>query len=265
MRFLREAGWITADRARAVAGIAVIAFAGAALWLVQRDTGPSPTLGHDFAAFWSAAVLVNEGRAVEAYHRPALFAVQQAMFGPSLTLEAPFFYPPPFLFAVWPMAWLPFGAALATWVIVTSALCVAALVRLAGGAWALVPAMALPSLWFNAGFGQNGALNAALFGGAAVLLERRQALAGVCLGLLCYKPQLALAVPVALIVARRWTALLASGATVAVMALASLAAFGPHAWAAFLQQTRPAPMGTEGGLVGFDKIVSPLGGVRTLY
>lgn len=264
LRFLREAGWITADRARAVAGIAVIAFLGAAVWLAQRDAGPNPALGHDFAAFWSASVLINGGRAAEAYNRATLFAVQQGMFGPGLALEAPFLYPPPFLFAAWPMAWLPFGAALAAWVILTSALCIAALVRLAGGAWALVPAMALPSLWFNAGFGQNGALTAALFGGAAVLLDRRPVLAGLCLGLLCYKPQLALAVPVALIAARRWTAFLASGATAAVMAFASLAVFGPEAWLAFLQQTRTATVGIEAGLAGFDKIVSPFGVVRTL-
>ena len=53
--------------------------------------------------------------------------------------------------------------------------------------------------------GQNGFLTAALIGGALGLLERRPALAGICLGLLTYKPQFGLLFPFVLIADRRWT------------------------------------------------------------
>ena len=52
--------------------------------------------------------------------------------------------------------------------------------------------------------GQNGFLTAALIGGTLGLLERRPALAGVCLGLLTYKPQFGLLFPIVLIADRRW-------------------------------------------------------------
>jgi len=69
------------------------------------------------------------------------------------------------------------------------------------------------------------------------LLERRPLLAGICLGLLTYKPQFGLLFPIVLIADRRW-AMLAAAAIVAV-ALAALSwlAFGSAAWEGFIHST----------------------------
>jgi len=86
----------------------------------------------------------------------------------------------------------------------------------------------------NAGFGQNGFLSTALLGGAAVWLDRRPALAGVCLGCLAYKPQLGIIVPLALAAAGRWRCFAVAAVTVAILAAAATLAFGMDIWPAFM-------------------------------
>src|SRR6266851_645414 len=58
--------------------------------------------------------------------------------------------------------------------------------------------------------------------------------AGVLLGLLAYKPQLWLLVPVALVAARQWRALAWAIGAAGTMALASLAVFGIEPWRAWV-------------------------------
>jgi hypothetical protein len=67
-----------------------------------------------------------------------------------------------------------------------------------------------------------------------VWLDRRPALAGICLGCLAYKPQLGIIVPLALAVARRWRCFAFAAATVLVLAAAATLAFGADIWPAFI-------------------------------
>ena len=60
--------------------------------------------------------------------------------------------------------------------------------------------------------------------------SRAPVIAGVLLGLLVFKPQLAVLVPVALLAGRRWRALVAAGCSAGLLSLASLAAFGTAGW-----------------------------------
>jgi hypothetical protein len=62
------------------------------------------------------------------------------------------------------------------------------------------------AVFINAVGGQNNTWTAALFGGGLSLLERRPLLAGGLLGLLIYKPQFGLLIPVALLAGRHWRA-----------------------------------------------------------
>jgi hypothetical protein len=88
-------------------------------------------------------------------------------------------------------------------------------------------------LW-NITAGQNGCLTAALIGGTLGLLARRPALAGVCLGLLTYKPQFGLLFPLALIANRNWTTLATAAATAISLAVVSWLVFGTATWQAFV-------------------------------
>ncbi len=62
------------------------------------------------------------------------------------------------------------------------------------------------AVFINAVGGQNSTWTAALSGSGLSLLERRPLLAGGLLGLLIYKPQLGLLIPVALLAGRHWRA-----------------------------------------------------------
>lgn len=54
-------------------------------------------------------------------------------------------------------------------------------------------------------FGQNSFLTAALLGGSLLLLDKRPIVAGVLIGLLSYKPQFGLLIPLVLVATGRWT------------------------------------------------------------
>ena len=82
--------------------------------------------------------------------------------------------------------------------------------------------------------GQNGLLTAAIAGLGLVLLRRQPVIAGICLGLLCIKPHLAVLFPLALLCSRSWRALAAMAATAAVILVVSVLAFGTGTLAAFL-------------------------------
>ena len=122
--------------------------------------------------------------------------------------------------------------------------------------WLLV-ALAFPAVLINVGHGQNGFLTAALLGAALVQLDRRPIVAGILFGLLAYKPQFGLMIPIALLAGGRWRCFAAAAAAVALLALATTIAFGPHVWQAFFDSTRfTRVVALEQGNTGWYKIQS---------
>ena len=96
-------------------------------------------------------------------------------------------------------------------------------------------------------------------------LQHRPLLAGVCFGLLAYKPQFALVLPVALLASGSWRTAAAGLITVAAMTLVTLAAFGTATWHAFFDSlafTRTIVL--EQGNTGWEKIQSVFSGARML-
>ena len=82
-------------------------------------------------------------------------------------------------------------------------------------------------------------------------------LAGVLLGLLAYKPQFGLMIPLVLIATGEWRAVAAAAATVIALTVAATLAFGPHVWDAFLASTRfTRTVVLEQGDTGWHKIQS---------
>ena len=82
---------------------------------------------------------------------------------------------------------------------------------------------------------QNGAWTAALFGGGLGLIERKPLIAGGLLGLLVYKPQLGILIPIALLAGRHWRAFAA--ATIVACTLIALSAliFGAEIWGEYVR------------------------------
>src|SRR4029077_16687910 len=87
-------------------------------------------------------------------------------------------------------------------------------------------ALGFPAAIWNVTAGQNGFLTAALIGGTLGLLERHPALAGICLGVLTYKPQFGLLFPIVLIADRRWLTIAVATLTAIVLAALSWLVFG---------------------------------------
>lgn len=124
------------------------------------------------------------------------------------------------------------------------------------GAWWLL-AVAFPAVFVNLGHGHNGFLTAALIGLALVHLDTRPILAGVLFGLLAYKPQFGIMIPLVLVATGRWRTVFAAGATVALLTLAATLAFGAETWRAFFtfaEYTRVHVL--ETGETGWHKIQS---------
>jgi hypothetical protein len=115
----------------------------------------------------------------------------------------------------------------------------------------------------NLGHGHNGFLTAALMGGALVVLNERPILAGILFGLLAYKPQFGLLIPLVLVAGGYWRAFAAAAVTVALLALAVTGAFGVDVWTAFLASTHfTRTVVLEQGDTGWHKIQSVFSIVR---
>src|SRR5207248_624969 len=97
--------------------------------------------------------------------------------------------------------------------------------------------------------GQNAFLTAALAGFALLWLDRRPLAAGVAIGFLAIKPQLAVLFPLALLAEGRWRTMAVAALTVLALSVASLAAFGWEDWAAFVRHLPATQAMGESGAV----------------
>jgi alpha-1,2-mannosyltransferase len=157
----------------------------------------------------------------------------------------PWLYPPSYLLVLIPFGLLPFAVACIVFLITTFACLVAAVWRAVGGGYRrwlhLFSLVLAPAVAFNVGTGQNAFLTTALLVGGFGLLPRRPLVAGVLLGLITYKPQLWLLVPVALVAGRQWPALAITIVTAGLMVLASVAVLGIEPWRVWIDWFLNAP------------------------
>jgi len=190
-------------------------------------------IANDFVDVVAAGRLALDGEPAAAYDWPEHKKAEVRVIGHDFDDYYGWHYPPPFLFVAAGLATLPYLAAAAVSLLTTLAAYVAALYGILGRTGIFV-ALGFPAALWNITAGQNGFLTAALIGGTLGLLERRPALAGICLGLLTYKPQFGLLFPIVLIADRRWLTIAVAGLTATGLAVLSLIAFGGASWVAFV-------------------------------
>jgi hypothetical protein len=159
--------------------------------------------------------------------------VEVALLGRDFIGYFAWHYPPPFLFVASLLAHFPYTVAFIGWVSVSFLPYLAVMRAIVGRNFGLMLALAVPMVFINGLVGQNGFLTAALIGGTLYLIPARPVLAGVCLGLLTYKPQYGLLFPIVLIAAGHWRVFISAGVTAVVVASASWLAFGTESWLAF--------------------------------
>ncbi len=201
-------------------------------WVYDRDGLGIPT---DFINVWAAGRLVLDGLPAQAYDWDVQKQVEVAKLGQDFVGYFAWHYPPPFLFVASLLAQLPYKLAFIGWVVVSFLPFLVAMRAIVGHPFGFLLALAAPMVFINALVGQNGFLTAALIGGALYLIPVRPVLAGICLGLLTYKPQYGLLFPIALIAAGHWRVFVSAAVTAIVLASASWLAFGIESWLAFFQ------------------------------
>lgn len=267
LQVLRDAAWLTPQRAKAYSKLFLLIAALAAVgWIVASRGGLDPLgkpLGADFPSFWTASRLALGGHPEEVY-RPAVHAAaQRAAFGGADVGYAAFFYPPTYLLICLPLALLPYLGSLAAWLVATGyAYWRTVRAALGSGAGWAAPALAFPAVLINVGHGQNAFLTTALFGGGALMLRTRPILAGLCFGALAFKPHLGVLIPIALVATGRWRTFAAAAATVCATALAALAVFGSETWRGFFAVSALARATLEQNLVGDEKMQSAFAALR---
>ncbi|HEX3809105.1 MAG TPA: glycosyltransferase family 87 protein [Rhizomicrobium sp.] len=256
----RIAAWVGAILIAWLAALAYLAFTAHGL----NDVFGRP-LGTDFSDIYVAGQAALRGDAASAFDPAKQFAHERLLFG-NATQFYGWHYPPFFLLIAAPLAALPYIPALIVWQAISFALYLGTMWLLLRASAApqvvrdriwLLLAAAFPAVFLNLTHGHNGFLTAALLGGGILMLDKRPLLAGVFFGLLVYKPQFGLMIPVALIAEGRWRAVIAAALTVGVTAIVTTAIFGTAPWAAFVQflpYTRTVVL--EQGGAGFYKIQS---------
>jgi len=220
-------------------------------------------IANDFVNVFAAGQLARDGAPAAAYDWTVHKQAEQRAVGHRFANYYGWHYPPTFLFAAAALATLPYLAAAIVWLAATLAAYAATLAGIVGGRAGVFLALGFPATLWNVTAGQNGFLTAALIGGTLGLLERRPALAGLCLGLLSYKPQFGLLFPIVLIADRRWRTLAVAAAVALAFAALSWLAFGAASWAAFVHWmpvTSRAVLGQ--GAAEFSRLQSLFGFAR---
>lgn len=196
--------------------------------------GAGRPFGDDFINYWSGAYLAWHGRATEIYNPVAFHAFEQSVVGASLDGYR-YSYPPVLLLLTAPLALMPYVPALLTWLAAGWYAFYRALRLAMPGQGTLLFALAAPAVFINAVGGQNGTWTAALFGGGLSLLERRPLVAGGLLGLLIYKPQLGLLIPIALLAGRHWRAFMTAAMVAGLLLAVSAVGFGTDVWGDYVR------------------------------
>jgi hypothetical protein len=264
---LKSGDWLTAARAHGyslillvICALAILGWIAASHGLIDPNGKP---IGTDFSNVYAAGELTWQGKPADAYDPALQHAAEKAVFGGR---EVPFYgwhYPPFFLAVAFLVASLPYAFGLAVWLAASLAAYLAAIRAILPRPETLLIAAAFPAVFINIGHGQNGFLTAALLGGALHWLDRRPWLAGILIGLLAYKPQFGVMIPLALLANQRWSSIAAAIATVAALVAVSLAVLGGGVWHAFADSMNfTQAIVLEQGGTGWEKIQSAFSAAR---
>jgi hypothetical protein len=238
----------------------------AAIWvglsdgLVDRNGEP---IGTDFSNVWAAGKLVLGGEPAAPYDPVRQHAAEIEAFDGR---AVPFFgwhYPPFFLFVAAGLALLPYAWALTTWMALTLPAYLVTVWSILRRRETVSVALGFPAVLVNIGHGQNGFLTTALLGGALIMLDARPIVGGALIGLLAYKPQFGVLIPLVLLATGRWRALAAAAVTVLSAGAVTVLLFGPEVWRAFGDSTSFTRVVVfEAGNTGWEKIQSVFSAVR---
>lgn len=186
----------------------------------------------DFDAFYVAGLMYWEGTLNDAYHFQTLHEAQYRFT--STTSFMPWAYPPPFNLVTAALAGLPISLAYLVFIGISFLAYVAVLRRIAGAHTATILVAIFPAVVLNIRSGQNGFLTGALLGLFFLSYLRGSGGGGVPLGLMVFKPHLAVGAAILALIDWQWRRIAAGAATVMALLALSTIAFGAKIFSAFL-------------------------------
>ncbi|MEM9138352.1 MAG: glycosyltransferase family 87 protein [Pseudomonadota bacterium] len=229
-RTLVRLGWV----AGAMGALCAVAWS-IAVWMELSKPGyGGQSIDVDFGVWWAAARLTLAEGPLVPFDMDRLNAARA--LPPDLpTAPMLWLYPPGWLAVILPLGLMPFFWAWLAFGIVSLGLFAAALwlpARAVPGALPL--ALAAPVVLMTLALGQNSLIFAALLVLALEAIRRdRAVLAGLAIAAMTMKPQLGLAIPVALLAAGQWRVILWAAVATAAILGASLIWPGAAYWPAF--------------------------------
>ena len=195
------------------------------------------TPGTDWMVFYTAAHSYWQGQLGILADGGRFTALLNQSFSHLLTQPLsyrPWIAPPHLLLVLLPFGLLGFAASYALFQLASAGALLASLRARASdpnSAWVIgIAAILCPAAALSAVDGQTGFFIAALLIGGFRLADKRPIAAGILFGLLTVKPQYFVLVPIALIAARQWKALLATFVCALALTAASVALFGLEPW-----------------------------------
>ncbi len=255
LAFLRDAPWLTRGRIIGYSTALIGGTVAVITWVLSGHGMADPMgrpVGTDFLRLWTASHALFSGEQSAIYKPAAFFALEKAVTQPATPDFYPWLYPPPALLIAYPLALLPYLGSLAAWIALGLAGYLTALWRIFPRPLTLWVGLAFPAVLWTATHGQNSFLTTSLFCWGLLQLPRRPVLAGILFGLLTFKPQLGLLLPIALVAGGHWRAVVVAALTTILFAVVSVVFFGTGAWADFLASTMLSRSLLEDGL-GFGQ------------
>jgi len=193
-------------------------------------------LGRDFINNWTAGHLTLSGQVNDIFQPKLFLAHERQLFDPRLPFHF-WSYPPPALFLVAPLGLTSYFVGFALWSLGGMVALYLALRLWPEPGWVRWMILLCPAVPTDIALGQNGAYTAALLIGGLMLMERKPKWAGLQFGLLIFKPQIGVLLPVTVLARRHWKVLAAAAITGVLVLFASLLVFGPGAWRGFFGPT----------------------------
>jgi hypothetical protein len=205
------------------------------LW---RDKFAGHIVGRDFINYWMGARLFLAHQTSTLFDPTAYSHAVEATWGRGFG-QLSFSYPPSILPLIAWLGVLPYHVALAAWTLLGLLALFAAAWPYSRNPWIAAAILVSPAVLSCIDDGQNGLFTGAALVTALTRIDRRPLLAGVLIGLLTFKPQLGILLPIALLAARRWKVIASAGVTAIGLFALSLLFAGVEAWRLYLAKTVP--------------------------
>ena len=221
-----------------------------------------PPLKQDFAVFWSVSQFIINGTPQNAYNHPLLSEAFRNTLHQSDHFIMYWLYPPYALLINAPLALVNYKLSWLLFVIITAFWLTRAVTAIAPMPITLWAVLASPALMCTTLGAQNGALNASLAGAGLLLLGTQPLLAGVCLGILSYKPHLVPLLFLMLLIDRHWKALASAVITILLLSAVSTLLYGVGIWQSWWNAIHDTSVNISNYTFPYEKMASVFGAAR---